>query len=236
MATIMVVHGAGGGGWAWGPMEPLLAARGHRLLRPTLTGLGERAHLAAPDVDLDTHITDVTALLEAEALRDVVLVGHSYGGMVVTGVADRAPGRVAKLGYLDAFVPEDGQSLLSLLPPETAAQMRAKALAEGEGWLLPPNPLAEDTPEPLRPWLAARRGPQPLRTFDQPIRLSGSPPPPRAYIYCLRTGPGDVFGPFAARARTGAGWQYLEIDATHGPHITAREALAGLLDRIATGR
>src|ERR1700724_4250982 len=116
LATILVAHGAWSAAWAWKKMRPLLRAAGHELLTPTYTGLGERAHLANPAIDLETHIRDVLGVLEFEDLRDVVLLGHSYGGMVATGVADRARDRVAKLIYLDAFVPQDGQSMLDLLP------------------------------------------------------------------------------------------------------------------------
>src|ERR1700730_1875976 len=118
VATILVAHGAWSAAWAWKKMRPLLRAAGHELLTPTYTGLGELSHLANPSIDLETHIRDVLGVLEFEDLHDVVLLGHSYGGMVATGVADRARDRVAKLIYLDAFVPQDGQSMLDLHPPE----------------------------------------------------------------------------------------------------------------------
>ena len=112
--TFLVCHGAWSAGWAWKKMHPLMAAAGHRLVTPTYTGLGERAHLANPSIDLETHIQDILNVIKYEDLRDIVLVGHSYGGMVATGVADRARDRVTRLIYIDAFVPEDGQSLLDL--------------------------------------------------------------------------------------------------------------------------
>jgi pimeloyl-ACP methyl ester carboxylesterase len=111
MATFLVAHGAWSADWAWKKMRPLLSERGHQLFTPTYTGLGERAHLATPEIDLSTHVADVLAVLEFDDLQDVTLIGHSYGGMVATGVADRAPERIAQLVYLDAFVPSDGQSL-----------------------------------------------------------------------------------------------------------------------------
>jgi pimeloyl-ACP methyl ester carboxylesterase len=114
MATFLICHGAWSGGWAWKKVRPLLRAAGHEAFTPTYTGLGDRAHQASPMVDLETHIQDVLAVIEYEELKDFVLVGHSYGGMVVTGVADRVPERVKHLVYLDAFVPADGQSLLDL--------------------------------------------------------------------------------------------------------------------------
>src|SRR3977135_2927010 len=113
-ATFLVCHGAWSAGWAWKKMHPLMATRGHRLVTPTYTGLGERAHLAHPSIDLETHVQDILNVISYEDLRDIVLIGHSYGGMVATGVADRARDRVAQLVYLDAFVPREGQSLFDL--------------------------------------------------------------------------------------------------------------------------
>src|SRR3954462_14723916 len=113
-ATFLVCHGAWSAGWAWKRMHPLMAAAGHRLVTPTQTGIGERAHLANPSIDLEMHIQDILNVIQYEDLRDIVLIGHSYGGMVATGVADRARDRVAQLIYVDAFVPRDGQSLFDL--------------------------------------------------------------------------------------------------------------------------
>src|SRR4051812_34912661 len=138
--TFLVCHGAWSAGWAWKKMHPLMRAAGHRLVTPTYTGLGERVHLANPSIDLETHIEDMLNVITYEDLRDIVLVGHSYGGMVATGVADRARDRVAQLIYLDAFVPEDGQSLFDL------NRMAAVKLADtGDGWRVPPNPTPSDT-------------------------------------------------------------------------------------------
>ena len=114
MATYLLVHGAWHGGWCWRRVTDILRAEGHTVFTPTLTGLGERAHLARPEIDLETHISDVLGVLDAEELDDVILCGHSYGGMVITGVADRLPGRIKALVYLDAFVPEHGESVIDL--------------------------------------------------------------------------------------------------------------------------
>src|SRR5215211_4238349 len=118
--------GAWSAGWAWKKMHPLMTAAGHRLLTPTYTGLGERAHLASPAIDLDTHVADILAIINYEELREVVLIGHSYGGMVATSVADRARDRIAQLVYLDAFAPQDGQSAFDLMPAERRDQMRER--------------------------------------------------------------------------------------------------------------
>jgi pimeloyl-ACP methyl ester carboxylesterase len=235
MATFVIAHGAWSAGWAWKKMRGRMRDRGHELWTPTYTGLGERAHLATPDVDLDTHIQDVCGVLMMEDLRNVILVGHSYGGMVATGVADREAARIARLVYLDAFVPRDGQSMLDLHPAEIRERMRA-AVLEGDGWRLAPNPLPPDTSAEDLVWMAPRRIAQPAKTGQQPIRLTGAVERrPRTYIYCLQARTGDVFRPFAERARTEPGWQYFEIDASHNPHITAPDTLASMLDRIAAG-
>jgi pimeloyl-ACP methyl ester carboxylesterase len=146
MATFVVAHGAWSAGWAWKKMRPLMRAAGHDLWTPTYTGLGERAHLGHADVSLDTHIQDIVAVLEIEDLNDVILIGHSYGGMVATGVADRARARIKHLVYLDAFAPTDGQAVFDLVPPDIAAKMRAGAEASASGFGIPSSPMPSDTP------------------------------------------------------------------------------------------
>jgi pimeloyl-ACP methyl ester carboxylesterase len=237
MATFVVAHGAWSAGWVWKKMRPLLRERGHELFTPTYTGLGERVHLASPGIGLETHIKDVLGVLEFEDLQEVVLIGHSYGGMVATGVADRAPGRLSRLVYLDAFVPRDGQSLFDLQPEETRGRMQDAARTAGAGWRIPPNPMPPDTSEADVAWAGPRRVMQPIRTFEEPIHLTGvCETLPRTYIYCTRPAEGDVFSQFAARAQSEPGWVYREIDASHNPHITAPEALAGLLNAVVTSK
>ena len=234
MATFLVAHGAWSAGWAWKKMRPLLRERGHELITPTCTGIGERAHLANADIGLETHIADMLGVLQFEDLREIILIGHSYGGMVATGVADRAAGRLAQLVYLDAFVPRDGQSLLDLQPAEVRARMREAARTAGDGWRVPPNPMPPDTPEADLAWAMPRRVMQPLKTFEQPLRLAGVlDRVPRTYVYCTRTASGDPFGQFARRAQNEPGWRCLEIDSSHNPHITAPGVLADLLDKVA---
>jgi pimeloyl-ACP methyl ester carboxylesterase len=234
MATFLICHGAWSAGWAWKKVRPLLRAAGHEVFTPTYTGLGERAHLVSRSINLDTHIADVLGVIECEGLSEIVLVGHSYGGMVATGVADRVPERVSKLVYLDAFVPENGQSLSDLLPAPVRAGRQEAAPIQGDGWLIAPNPSPPDTsPEDLA-WITPRRRWQPTGCFSQPIALRNTaPPPPRAYIYCTRIAPEDSFGQFARRFRSAPGWQFFEIDASHSPNVTAPEALVRILDRVA---
>ena len=232
--TFVVCHGAWSAGWAWKKMHPLMAAAGHRLVTPTYTGLGERAHLANPSIDLDTHIQDVLNVIRYEDLGNVVLLGHSYGGMVATGVADRARDRVKQLIYLDAFVPDDGQSLFDL---NEAGREPMRALANaGDGWRVPPNPTPADTPPEDVAWLNARRVDMPIRCFETPLTFHGGPLTlPRSYIYATRITPADTFGRFAARARSEPGWRYHEIDASHSPAVSAPDRLMAVLEGVVAG-
>ncbi len=232
MADIVVAHGAWSAGWAWKKMRPLIAARGHVLWTPTYTGLGERSHLARPEVNLSTHITDVAQVLEMEDLREVVLIGHSYGGMVATGVADRVPERLERLIYLDAFVPEDGQSLAMLTGQDPEAW---RATAE-DGWKAQPRPMPPDTPRADLAWAMRRRMSHPIECFLEPVRVTGAGARlPRDYIYALKKDERDSFGRFYRRARMEPSWAAHEIDASHNPHITTPELLAELLDGIIRG-
>ena len=178
-------------------------------------------------VDLDTHIQDILGVIEFEDLRDIVLIGHSYGGMVATGVADRAPQRVRHLVYLDAFVPADGQSLNDF----TGGSDKPTAV---DGWLATPRPSAPDTsPEDLA-WSATRRRHQPVRCFSQKLRLANATPPfPRTYIHCTKKTGHDNFQQFAERFRGDPAWAFRSIDASHSPNITAPEELTALLLAVA---
>ena len=233
MANIVLAHGAWSAAWAWKKMRPLLRAAGHEFFSPTYTGLGARAHLAAPTVDLSTHIQDVVGVLEFEDLKDVVLLGHSYGGMVATGVVDKARSRIARVVYLDAFVPKDGQSLFDLVGPKAEGNMRKGAEKDGDGWKLTVNPMPPDTAPEDVAWASPRRRPQPIKTFEQKIKLeSTEASPPRHFIYAKRNMPGDAFRQFADRARSEAGWTCDEMDASHNPHITCPQELMALLTKI----
>ena len=232
MATFVVAHGAWSAGWAWKKMRPLLRGAGHEVWTPTYTGLGERAHLANPDVGLDTHIQDILAVLEAEDLHDIYLIGHSYGGMVATGVADRARDRIKHIIYVDAFAPKDGQSAFDLQQPEQVAQRREAARKDGDGWRLATGPMPPDTAPEDVAWATPRRKPQPIKTFEQKLRLSAEPSAPRTYIYCKRARPDDNFRQFLERAKR-EGWRTYEIDASHNPHITAPDMLMKILGETA---
>ena len=234
--TFLVCHGAWSAGWAWKKVHPLMSKAGHRLLTPSYTGLGERAHLAQPEIGLDTHITDMLNVIRYEDLRDFVLIGHSYGGMVATGVADRARDKVRQLVYIDAFVPADGQSLLDFLPESEQRRMREGAQS-GDGWRVPPNPTPSDTSPEDVAWLSERRVPTPLKCFETKLKLENGPLTlPRHYIYATRFPPVNVFGQFAKMTKNDPAWRYHEIDASHSPNVTAPEALMALLEKIAAGQ
>jgi pimeloyl-ACP methyl ester carboxylesterase len=239
MATFVIVHGGWGGGWEWTPVARLLRERGHEVFTPTLTGLGERAHVGSA-IQLSDHIEDVLAVFQFEELRDVVLCGHSYGGMVVTGVADRIPDSIRLLAYLEAFVPEDGQAITDLVSREFRDVILQMAEEEGDGsvpyleevW--PPEGLI---PEQTRASYMARMRPQPAGTMTEPVRLSGAVERlRRAYVRCTggeQVDAEEYFAPFAARARA-AGWPYRESATPHDLHLFDPEGTAAILHDLAT--
>ena len=239
MATFVLVQGAFVGGWCWRWVTPELRAAGHEVYTPTLTGLGERIHLASPQVDLDTHIVDVVNVLDYEDLTGVVLVGWSYGGMVVAGVADRVPARIAQLVYLDSDIPRDGDASV---PPSQHATREALARAHGDGWRVPVGVtraealLLADLPEERRRWVAPRLAPHLLKTWLQPIRLSGGAASiPTTYIRCtVGYDPTDVDTRRQdARIHAEPAWRHVELAESHAAPFTAPQALARLLLGIA---
>lgn len=220
--TFVVVHGAWGGAWDWRTVDDMLTSRGHVVFRPTLTGLGERVHLASPGIGLDTHITDVVNTILFENLRDVTLVGHSYGGMVITGVADRIPDRITSLVYVDAFLPENGESVNGLL----SARGTGKPPAATEGGFLVPAWVKPGTPPPSDV-------PHPLKTFTDPLVLKNPLREriPATYILTVDRGAEtDAFDTFAARAKA-KGWRVERLTADHNAQRTAPRELTALLEQ-----
>jgi pimeloyl-ACP methyl ester carboxylesterase len=207
-------------------VEPLLERAGYRVYRPTMTGLGERVHLAGPEVDLSTHIEDIVNVFEFEDLHDVVLVGHSYGGMVIAGVADRAPERIAKLIYFDAILPEDGDSVERLFGD--AINDMAIAGADGaEPWQLVPLWVEEGKKPPVDV-------PQPIRTFTEQIVLANPDAGelPAAYLLTVEAGKEtDTFDVFADRARA-RGWMVFTMEGGHNPHWFQPEEFVDVLVRV----
>jgi pimeloyl-ACP methyl ester carboxylesterase len=231
MATYVLIHGAWHGGWCWKLVAPALRRAGHEVYAPSLTGLGERRHLASRAIDLDAHVRDVVELLEMEDLSGVVLLGHSYGGMVVTGAADRVPERISHLVYLDAFVPQNGKCLLDYAVPERAARMREEG--EKTGFVSPP-PMSLwglTRPEHLA-FVGPREVKHPFATMSQPIRLSNDSKIPRTFVYCSSPATGS-FDQFAARYRGDPAWRFHELKTGHDAMLLMPEAVTQILERTA---
>lgn len=223
MATFVLVHGGWDGGWGWRKVARKLQVSGHEVFTPTLTGSGERVHLATPEVGLDTHILDVANLLRYEDLYDVILVGTSYGGMVITGVAEIAPERIGQMIYLDAFVPQDGESVNDMAGPELSAGLAQAAQAFGDGWRVPHNPPDAD-----------RRTDFLLKAATQPLQLKNPAAAnlPHAYVLFTAKPPSDplaiIFGGIAARVREER-WKYQELATDHWPMLDKPNEVAQLL-------
>ncbi len=230
MATFVLVHGAWHGSWCWKRVRKVLQARGHDVFTPTLTGVAERSHLLTPHVNLDTHIADVVNLIQWEELSDVVLCGHSYGGCVISGVADRVPDRIGALVYLDAFVLEDGQSLYDTLTPSQRNMQLEATRRDGEGWKVPPIPAevfnvnANDLE-----WVNRQCTMQPLATFQQVIKLSRRVDAVKHATFILATGFDDSpFPAFYERAKA-KGWKTLTMACGHDVMLDRPEELTRVL-------
>lgn len=216
MATFVLVHGAWHGSWCWKRVRTALQRQGHDVFTPTLTGIGERAHLLTPQVNLETHINDVLNLIRWEELDDIVLCGHSYAGCVVSSVVDRIPERISRLIYLDAFVPETGKSLHDCLPEDQRAMQLDLCRQVGEGWKVPPIPAEVFNVNTAdRAWVDRQCTMQSLATFQQPVLRTGRPLPADKVTYILATGwEGSPFVQFHERAKL-AGWHTLSLDCGH---------------------
>ena len=235
MATFVIVHGAWGGAWSWNKfVVPLLREAGQTVYPVTLTGLGDRSHLSSPEVSLDTHIQDVVNVLFYEDLQDVILVGHSYGGNVITGVADRAPERLRQLVYLDAATPSDGQASADSFPGRRQ-QIEEQARREGDGWKVPPGAVPPDQPAEITEWARPRRSPMPIKTMTTPVKLTrGETTLPRAFVYCsVGKEPGSAQVARAERVKNDPRWQYFELETGHNLHYTAPKETVEILLQLA---
>lgn len=230
MTDIVLVHGAFHGGWCWRAVAERLAAAGHRVFAPTLTGVGERHHLAGPAVDLTTHILDLANLIEWEELRDAVLVCHSYGGMPATGAADRQAGRLAALVYLDAFTPSDGDSALAVRTAEPGFMPLAES--EDGACYLPPPAAAFGLEGDLAAWAERRLTPQRKATITQPIRLTGAWRGLRTKLYLRATGYGaPYFDKYFETAAADPDWIAIRREMAHNVMMTEPDWLVGQLRR-----
>jgi pimeloyl-ACP methyl ester carboxylesterase len=238
VATFVLVHGGGHGGWCYQQVARRLRGDGHHVHTPTLSGLAERSHLLSPTIDLDTHIRDITSLLFYEDLSDVVLVGHSYGGMVVTGVADAVPERVQRLVYLDAATPSNGQSLADVSPALMQYAASSMRVVDGvELALWPDDELAGllgVTDPTLNAWVGPRLTPHPWPCFSQPLRLTQEPvlrALPTYHVVCTSTlATRDPALMEQARA-AGRLW---DIDTGHDLMLTAPDDVARALREVAS--
>ena len=228
MSDFVLIHGSWHGGWCWDRVGPLLTARGHRVWAPTLVGLGELATEATPETGLHTHVDQIVALVRAHKLADVVLVGHSYGGLVIDGVADRLPEQVSHLVYLDALVADHGQSAFDLMPGVQAG-FEASMRASGSDFLIPPMDPRQFgvTDSDDLAWVTGRLTGMPIRTHSEKLDAprGADRSIPSTYVHCLRFGLGESF---ADQARQ-AGWNVVELDTGHDVMITHPAELAAVL-------
>lgn len=234
MATFVLVHGAFHGGWCWQRLTPYLQAAGHVVYTPTLTGLGERSHLLSPTINLTCHIQDVINLILYEDLDDVILVGHSYAGMVISGVADQCAARIARLVYLDAFVPENGETALDQWLDRSWLKI-PNMPSSPEGWYIPtPSPEAMGvTDAEDAAWLAARMVPHPVKTQTEKLLLVNQAAEgiPRTYILCSVNSP--EMGKAVDRIKNHPLGQILTLETGHDAMITAPKEVAALLIGLA---
>lgn len=228
MGTFVLVHGSFSGGWKWKKVVPFLTEHGHAVYTPTLTGLGERSHLASPDVGLEMHITDIVNVLRFNDLSNIILVGHSWGGMVITGVVEHMSERISQLVYVDAFVPEDGESVFSISP---TARQRWEAQTTN-GMTSPHNPSYWNITDPGdRAWLESHMVPMPIKGHRDPIHLPNNHAAEklRTYVWCTESA---GFAPMAKRGRDG-GMAYFELPTHHNPMVTMPRELAEILLNVA---
>jgi pimeloyl-ACP methyl ester carboxylesterase len=237
MRTFVLVHGCGHGGWCYQGVARILRSRGQEVYAPTMTGLGEREHLLSPAIDLDLHITDIVKVLQFEDLRNVILVGHSYGGMVITGVADRATDRIGHIVYLDAATPENGQSLVDLAGPYMLAARADGRVVDGIELVLypgkdPMNFYGVTDPDQLA-WMKPKLTPHPWKCFEQKLQLTNEAAMrriPQTHIACTSTLPYRDVAALKA-ASDGRVW---DIDTGHDLMISEPDAVAELLLRVAS--
>ena len=229
MTDYVLIHGAWHGSWCWARVRRLLAVGAHRVFTPTLTGVGERSHLLSRDVGLDTHVADVANLMIWEDLRDIVLVGHSYGGVVARhDVADRMPDRIRSLIYLDAFVPENGKALFDYLPDEGKG-LRELAVAHGEGWKIPPIPASVFAVNAAdAAWVDRQCTMHPLSSCEAPAQIGGACDGIATIGYIRARGYDGPFGQFYAKAGE-RGWWQEELACGHDVMLDMPNELTALL-------
>lgn len=231
MATFVLVHGAWHGGWCWNRVAKILRTKSHDVYAPTLTGVCERSHLASKDVTLDTHIADIVGEIKWNELKDVVLVGHSYGGLIVSGVCEKVGDKVGSLVMLDAFVTENGQSLVDMQPP-AAAKAFQDLEAKGE-WRVPPRSAAMfQVNEKDQAWVDAQCTVHPIKCFTQKLTLAGARDRVAKKSYIRAAQPSEPFDQSKAKAQN-AGWKVYDVPCGHDVMVDMPERLAEILIEVA---
>ncbi len=231
--TFLLVHGAWHGGWCWRRVADRLRARGHAVFTPTLTGLGERAHLLHPDIDLSLHVADVLGVIKYERLSDIVLVGHSYGGCVISGVAEAAADKIRSIVFLDAFIPENGESLFDVVQPAVKEVIQG-VLDRGETMVPVRDAAAFKVNEKDRAWVDSLATPQPIRTFTEKIKLTGARDRIAQKIYIRASGyPNVSFDKALARVKADRSWRTYEVPCGHDVMIDEPERLTEILIEVA---
>ena len=232
-ATFVLVHGAWHGGWCWRRVADRLERLGHKVFTPTLTGLGERSHLLHPGITLETHVTDIVNVLKWESLTDVVLVGHSYAGFVISGVAEQMPGALAALVYLDAFVPENGDAMINLTSEATREAILAAA-QRGETTVPPRRAEFFRVNERDRAWVDALLTPHPIATLTARIALAGARDRVSRKVYIRATDyPNPGFDAACERARRDPAWRVYDLPCGHDVMIDLPDELAEILEEVA---
>lgn len=232
MSNVVLVHGGFCGGWCWKKVKALLEEAGHAVFSPTLTGLGERNHLNNPNIDINTHIADIQNVFLFEDIKDAILVGHSYGGLVITGVASAIPDRIKQLIYLDGLIPDVGDSLMTLVDDQTADYFRSQVQKNGNGWLVPPslNVSFADLHDTV--WFNARLTAQAFKSFEQEVTFDVTivNAIPTSFIFCNQSD--HITLKNMAKKAQAKGWAYYEIESDHFPMISNPVILSRLLQEV----
>jgi pimeloyl-ACP methyl ester carboxylesterase len=230
--TIVLIHGSCHGGWCWNKLIPFLKKNDSQIYTPTLTGLGERSHLLFENINLSTHIKDIIQVVEYQNLYDIVLIGHSYGGMVVGGIAERIPDRIKTVIFLDAYIPQDGKSAFDLIPGLKEIYKQRSLKEKGKEWLVlsyTPEEFGVTDPDDIA-WIKSRLCPMPFHTHDEPLTIQNIKFKKIPKFYITFTDFGEsMFKSIGSEKATSESWNYFELRRGHDAMITAPEELSKLL-------
>jgi pimeloyl-ACP methyl ester carboxylesterase len=235
MADILLIHGTWTGGWMWKPLKDRLIARGHNVIAPTLTGLGEREHLLTPAVGLDTHIRDLEAVIHWEMLNDIVAVAHSYGGMLISALADRLPGKVAAAAFINAALPKDGEAMLDYQTPERVREVMALVEEEGDGYRVPRRLLLKTglTDPVAEAAFLARTSDHPLKCLTTQLAVGDGLANVDRKLHLVSEHTRQRFAADHDWAKSQIGWQTVELGITHFPMLTDPDRTAELVESLA---